>query len=92
MDRQLKEQFIHGLDDEEMLEEIIRELTKCDENTNIHSENVLTWKKIVVAQRAQTVVISSLHQTKSFDAITQKDVRHTDKKPTTKYIHHAKKM
>ena len=42
IDRQLKEQSIHGLNDEEMLVEIIRELTKCDENTNIHSENVLT--------------------------------------------------
>ena len=36
-DRQLKEQFIHDLNDEEMLAEIIRELTKCDENTTIHS-------------------------------------------------------
>ena len=43
--RQLKEQFIHGLNDEEVLAEIIRELTKCGENTNIHSENVLTWAK-----------------------------------------------
>ena len=30
IDWQLKEQFIHGLNDEEMLVEIIRELTKCD--------------------------------------------------------------
>ena len=44
IDRQLKEQSIHGLN-EEMLAEMIRELTKCDENMNIHSENVLTWAK-----------------------------------------------
>ena len=47
IDRQLKEQFIHGLNDEEMLAEIITELTKCDENTTVHSENVLTWAKRV---------------------------------------------
>ena len=45
LDRQLKEQFMHGLNDEEMLVEITRELTKCDENTTIHSENVLAWAK-----------------------------------------------
>ena len=38
IDRQLKEQFIHGLNDEKMLAEIIRELTKCKENNTVHSE------------------------------------------------------
>ena len=32
LDRQLKEQFIHGLNDSDMLAEIIRELTKTNEN------------------------------------------------------------
>ena len=45
MDRQLKEQFIHGLNDGEMLAEIVRELTKCEENITICCENVLTWAK-----------------------------------------------
>ena len=45
IDRQLKEQFIHGLNDEEMLVEIIRELTNCKENTTIYNETVLTWEK-----------------------------------------------
>ena len=54
IDRQLKEQFIHGLNDEQMLAEITRELTKCEENITIHSENVLSW-----AQRAQAAVFSS---------------------------------
>ena len=35
------------------------------------------------AQRARTLVISSLHDTKIFDATVQADVRHIDKKPTT---------
>ena len=32
LDRQFKGQFIHGLNDSDMLAEIIRELTKTDEN------------------------------------------------------------
>ena len=56
--------------------EIIREVTKCDENTHTHSENVLTWAKRVEAPRAQTAVISSLHETKSFDAIMKKCQAH----------------
>ena len=66
-----------------MLVEIIRQLTKFDENTNIHSENMITWAKRVEAKRVQTVVISSIHETKSFNATVQSDVRHTDKKLTT---------
>ena len=46
-----------------MLAEIIRKLTKCEENTTIHSESVLTWAKRVEAQRAQTAAICSLHET-----------------------------
>ena len=41
IDRQLNEQFIYWLSDSEMLIEIIRELTKSNENT-IPSECVLT--------------------------------------------------
>ena len=35
IDRQLKEQFIHGLNDKEILIAIFRELTKCEENITI---------------------------------------------------------
>ena len=38
LDRQLKEQFIHGLNDSNMLVEIMRELTKTDENMLVSSE------------------------------------------------------
>ena len=83
IDRQLKEQFIHGLNDEEILAEIFRELTKYEENINICNENVLRWTKRVEAQRAQMAVISSLHEAKNFDAIIQKDIKHGDKRPAT---------
>ena len=45
VDRWLKEQFLHGQNDSEMLIEIIRGLTKSDENKLIPSGHVLTWQK-----------------------------------------------
>ena len=65
VDRQLKEQFIHGLGDSEMLMEIIQELTKCSENMMIPNEHLLIWAKRIEAQRAQAAVINSLHEVKS---------------------------
>ena len=66
IDRHLKEQYIHGLNDEEKLAKIIRELREYQENNiTIHSENVLTWATRVDAQRVQTVAISSLHRAKT---------------------------
>ena len=69
-----------------MLAEIIRELTKYEENITIYNENMLTWAKRVHAQRGQMVVISSLHEAKNFDTIMQKDIKHGDKRPTTKTL------
>ena len=45
IDRQLKEQFIHSLNETDMLGEIIGELTKVKEKGTIMSENVLPWSK-----------------------------------------------
>ena len=42
LDKQLKEQFVHGLKDSEMLGEIIKELTKICKNKEITSKNVLS--------------------------------------------------
>ena len=74
LDRQLKEQFIHCLNDDEMLVEVIRELTKCGGDVTIPSEIVLAWTKRVEAQRVQTVVISNFHTSRNF-AITYKENR-----------------
>ena len=49
VDRQLKEQFIHGLNDKNMLEEIIKELMTVKSNEQITSGNVLAWAKRVEA-------------------------------------------
>ena len=45
--RQLKEQFIHRLNDNEMLPEIIKELTEIDKNKNVTCEQVIAWAKRV---------------------------------------------
>ena len=45
IDRQLKEQFIHSLNDTDMLAEIIRELIKIHEDSEVTSEKVLCWAK-----------------------------------------------
>ena len=47
IDRQLKEQFIHGLKDKHMLEEIIKELTVTSNDDHFTSRGVLAWAKRV---------------------------------------------
>ena len=49
VDRQLKKQFMHGLNDDEMFVETIRKLTKCKENVTILSENVMALAKRIEA-------------------------------------------
>ena len=41
LDRQWKGQFIHGLNDDDMMIGIIKELTKCEEKENVISEQIL---------------------------------------------------
>ena len=60
LDCQLKEQFIHGLNDKTMLDEVIRELTTKSNNDQTTSEDVLIWAKRVEVQRTQAVILSAL--------------------------------
>ena len=79
---QLKEQFMHGWNNAEMLAEIIRELTKCDENMTILIEHVLTLAKKIEAQRAQIWVKRSLCEIKNFDANIYTDGKQRETRPT----------
>ena len=54
--RQLKEQFIHGLNDTDISAEIIRQLTKIHEDTEVTDGKVVSWAKRVDAQRAQFII------------------------------------
>ena len=69
VDRQLKEQFIHGLNDRCMLEEIIKELTAANEDEQITSEGMLPWAKRVEAQRAQAAVLSTITEFRQFNKV-----------------------
>ena len=69
VDRQLKEQFMHGLNDKGMLEEIIKELTTTKNDDHITSGGVLAWAKRVEAQRGQVAVLNTLTESRKFDKI-----------------------
>ena len=67
IDRQLKEQFIHSLNDKSILDEIIRELTSRKDNMQTRSEEVLAWAKRFEAQRVQASMLNEITKTKAFD-------------------------
>ena len=66
VDRQLKEQFIHGLNDKDMLGKIIKELTTKNNDEQTTSESVLVWVKRVEAQRAQAAILNDITETHQF--------------------------
>ena len=51
-DRTLKENFINGIVDEEIMTEVSRELTAVKENSKVMSEQVLCWARRVEVQNA----------------------------------------
>ena len=53
-------QFIHGLNDNNILVEIICKLTAIKDTSAVTSEKVLAWARHVEAQSTQTVVLDSL--------------------------------
>ena len=60
VDRQLKEPFIHGLNDKTVLDEVIRELTAKNNNEQTTSKDVLVWDKRIEAQWAQVAILSDI--------------------------------
>ena len=50
IDRQLKEHFIHWLNDKVMLDEVIRELTAKSNDEQMTSKGILAWAKRVEVQ------------------------------------------
>ena len=69
IDRQLKEQFIHGLNDKVMLDKNIRELTSKTSSQLMTSKDILAWAKGVKAQRAQASILNDITETKTFDKV-----------------------
>ena len=81
LERQLKEQFIQGLNDKCMLDEIIRELTATNNDEQGTSEGMLIWAKRIEVQRAQDAVLNTIIESCQFDKVnvakeTKKDNIH----------------
>ena len=69
IERQLKEQFIHGLNDKYMLKEIIKELTTTTDYDQISSGGMLAWPKRAEAQRAQAAVLNPIAKLRQLDKV-----------------------
>ena len=69
LDRQLKEQFIHGLNDKCMFDKIIRELTATNNDEQVTSEGMLIWAKRIEVQRAQATVLNTITESQQFDKV-----------------------
>ena len=67
LDHQLKEQFIHGLNNKVMLDEVIRELTTEGSKDQTTSEDVLIWAKRVEAQWMQAAILSDITDSQRFE-------------------------
>ena len=69
VDRQLKEQFIHGMNDRVLLDEIVRELMAKNNSEQINSEDVLLWARQIEAQRAQAAILNDITEAQKFDKV-----------------------
>ena len=69
IDRQLKEEYIHSLNDKDMLGEIIKELTTKNNDEQTTSEGVLVWVKRVEAQRAQATILNNITEIHQFNKV-----------------------
>ena len=65
----MKEEFIHKLNCIDMIIEIIKELTKTEENKDVMSNDIPQWAKWVEAQRTQTAVLNNLKIDQECNAI-----------------------
>ena len=67
IDHLLKEQFIHGVNDKNMLDKVIRELTTKSTNDQTTSEDVLVWVKKVEPQRMQAAILNDITDSQRFN-------------------------
>ena len=69
IDLQLKEQFMRGLNDKIMLEEVNRELTSRNNDEQTTSKGVLAWAKRIEAQQVQAAILNDITKLHQFDKI-----------------------
>ena len=68
-DRRLNEKFINGINDDDMMTEIMRGLTAVRNTNEITSEHILCWARRVRVQRVQKAILDVKKGSKEFDAI-----------------------
>ena len=64
-DRQSKEQFINGINDEMMTTEIITKITTIIQTSHITSEQVLNWATQEEVQRVWKAMLTNIEECKS---------------------------
>ena len=79
-DRLLTEQFIDGLNQKGMTDEILREVAMLDDIEEATNEHILTWVHCVEAQRAQRITLNSSKKAEVFDVIWQ-NTRNVNERP-----------
>ena len=70
-DRWLTEQFIHGLDDEVMIGEIVRVLMALKDTNEVTRNHILMWTLRMEVQRVQKEVLDNIRDGKEFDFVRQ---------------------
>ena len=55
------------MNDDDMMIEIIKELSRTEENENVTSEKILLWARRVEVQKAQSSMVSKLHESEDAD-------------------------
>ena len=92
-DRRLTEQFIHGLDDEGMISEILREVSALENINDTTSKWVPLWAQRVEAQRAQKNALDNIKEAQDFNSFGQNTQRHDNVRcKKQKWVEHFKEQ
>ena len=67
--QQLKEEYIHGLNDKTMLQEVIGELTARNNDEKTISKGVLAWAKRIEVQQVQAAILNDITESCQFDKV-----------------------
>ena len=67
--RALAEYFIHGLGDEDMINEILREVSAFEDTDDATSKRVLLWPQSMEAHKVQKDALYNIQEAKDIDTV-----------------------
>ena len=67
--QRLKEKFIHNLDDEAIIGDMLGKLTTIKDINEATSDQILIWAQTLAAQTVQKEVLDNIREAKEFDSI-----------------------